>query len=175
MSEADVEQLLQPSEGSTGGPGQIVRHRAKVASVPNNARSVLRLILAERKAAAEQGKGTDVPEHGYFDGFLWSFVAGVPQLNRWEDRKCIPTETEVSIAMSKALKARGFSFVGESPCEADAQHVAVGGRSFAHGRSPHRHIDISQHNLAIPRGGTRVCALLQGPKSATLSCKVAGW
>mmetsp|Transcript_34876 Transcript_34876/g.74406 ORF Transcript_34876/g.74406 Transcript_34876/m.74406 type:complete len:150 (+) Transcript_34876:524-973(+) len=116
MSEADVEQLLQPSEGSTGGPGQIVRHRAKVASVPNNARSVLRLILAERKAAAEQGKGTDVPEHGYFDGFLWSFVAGVPQLNRWEDRKCIPTETEVSIAMSKALKARGFSFVGPKIC-----------------------------------------------------------
>jgi DNA-3-methyladenine glycosylase I len=107
MGDADVDALCARS-GS--GAGCIVRHRGKIASVANNARCVLRLAEeAEQRCEAQ-------PPHGTLDALLWSFVNGAPQLNAWACAKQIPTDTETSHEMSKALKKLGFSFVGPKIC-----------------------------------------------------------
>jgi DNA-3-methyladenine glycosylase I len=85
--EAEVLRLL-------ADPG-IVRHRGKIEGTLRGARSFLRI-------EAAQG----------FSPFLWSFVSGQPQLNRPASLSEVPAQTAQSQAMSKALKAEGFSFVG---------------------------------------------------------------
>lgn len=47
-----------------------------------------------------------------FSEFLWSFTGGRPKQNHWETHGDVPTQTPEAVAMSKALKARGFKFVG---------------------------------------------------------------
>jgi DNA-3-methyladenine glycosylase I len=83
----------------------IVRNRAKVTSTVANAKATLRV---QR-------------EEGSLDAFLWSFVGGAPLVNRWERLDQIPAETPESRAMSKALMARGFGFVGPTVCYAFMQ------------------------------------------------------
>jgi DNA-3-methyladenine glycosylase I len=85
--EAEVLRLLSD-------PG-IVRHRGKIEGTLRGARAFLRI-------EAEQG----------FSPFLWSFVAGRPLVNRPTTLSDVPARTAESQAMSKALKAEGFSFVG---------------------------------------------------------------
>jgi DNA-3-methyladenine glycosylase I len=85
---ADVERLM-------GDPG-IVRARAKIEATVKNARAYL--------AMCDDGED--------FSQFLWSFVDGKPVQNRWTGMSQVPTQTPASVAMSKALKDRGFSFVG---------------------------------------------------------------
>jgi DNA-3-methyladenine glycosylase I len=80
----DVERLM----GNAG----IVRNRAKIEATIGNARA----FLAEDDFAA----------------FAWSFVGGAPKQNRWDDRKRVPAETPESRALSKALLAKGYKFVG---------------------------------------------------------------
>jgi len=82
----------------------IVRNRLKVESVVRNAAAILEL-------------GADGP----LDAFVWSFVEGVPTVNRWKRTGGIPAETPASRAMSKELKRRGFSFVGPTVCYAFMQ------------------------------------------------------
>jgi len=98
MSDGELQFLVD--DRTLAGPDAIVRHRGKIESVRHNARLTLELIAE----AAESPR--DSP-HGAFDGFLWSFVGGRPRLNRRERASDIPAETEVSVAMSKALKQRG--------------------------------------------------------------------
>jgi DNA-3-methyladenine glycosylase I len=64
-------------------------------------------------------------EEGPFGEFLWSFVGGEPQVNRWERMDQVPAQTEESRAMSRALKKRGFSFVGPTICYAFMQAVGM--------------------------------------------------
>ena len=47
-----------------------------------------------------------------FAAYLWDFVEGKPIINRFRSIKEIPAETELSRAVSKDLKARGFKFCG---------------------------------------------------------------
>jgi DNA-3-methyladenine glycosylase I len=47
-----------------------------------------------------------------FSGFLWDFVGGRPIQNRWRGDGDVPAQTDEAIAMAKALKAKGFNFVG---------------------------------------------------------------
>jgi DNA-3-methyladenine glycosylase I len=47
-----------------------------------------------------------------FAAYLWDFVDGKPIVNRFRSIKEIPAETELSRAVSKDLKARGFKFCG---------------------------------------------------------------
>jgi DNA-3-methyladenine glycosylase I len=89
-------------------PG-IVRNRLKVTSAINNARAFL----------AVQA------EFGTFDAYIWQFVDGRPRVNRWKDMKSIPARTAESDAMSKALKKRGFGFVGSTICYAFMQAVGM--------------------------------------------------
>ena len=50
--------------------------------------------------------------------FLWDFVDGAPVQNRWSRLGEVPATTPASEAMSKALKRRGFRFVGPTICYA---------------------------------------------------------
>jgi DNA-3-methyladenine glycosylase I len=92
-----VERLLQD-------PG-IVRNRMKVESTVNNAARVREV---QR-------------EHGALDAYLWSFVGGQAIVGRFKRLGDIPSETAESKAMSKALKAKGFRFVGPTVCYAFMQ------------------------------------------------------
>jgi DNA-3-methyladenine glycosylase I len=49
----------------------------------------------------------------------------VPIVNRWKTPKQIPTRTDVSDAMSKDLKQRGFTFVGTTICYAFMQAAGM--------------------------------------------------
>jgi DNA-3-methyladenine glycosylase I len=87
----------------------IVRNRAKVTAAIDNARGVLAL----------RDGGTSLAEH------LWSFVDGVPLVNRFGSLDAIPAETEVSRAMSRDLRRRGFRFVGPTICYALMQSAGL--------------------------------------------------
>lgn len=101
FSPAKVERLLQDPS--------IVRNRLKVESAVRNAKAVL-----------------DVQrDDGSLDGYLWSFVGGVPKRNRWRGTGDIPAETEESRSMSKDLKRRGFRFVGPTVCYAFMQATGM--------------------------------------------------
>ncbi len=89
-------------------PG-IVRNRLKVESTVSNAQA----FLAVQK------------EFGSFSELLWSFVDGEVKQNRWKSLKDIPAETAESKAMSKALRKRGFRFVGPTICYALMQAVGM--------------------------------------------------
>ncbi len=88
----------------------IVRNRAKIEATIRNAQGWLALMDRE-------------PEG--FSGFLWSFVGGQPKVNRWKSLAEVPAETPQSKAMSKALRAEGFNFVGPTICYAFMQAVGL--------------------------------------------------
>ena len=55
----------------------------------------------------------DMRERGEdFSAFLWDFVGGKPIQYERTGRGDVPAQTDEAIAMAKALKARGFNFVG---------------------------------------------------------------
>jgi DNA-3-methyladenine glycosylase I len=89
-------------------PG-IVRNRLKVRAAVTNARALC--------ALHDRGQT--------LDGLLWGFVDGVPRQNTWRDLSEVPARTVESDAMSKALKALGFSFVGSTICYALMQSVGM--------------------------------------------------
>lgn len=47
-----------------------------------------------------------------FSAWLWSFVDGRPVQNAFATMADVPAQTPASLAMSKALRAKGFNFVG---------------------------------------------------------------
>ena len=98
---ARVEKLL--------GDPRIVRNRAKVTSVVDNAQALLRL---ER-------------ELGDFGEYLWSFVDGRPVVNHWKRVDQLPATSELSVALSKDLKKRGFRFVGPTTMYALMQAMGM--------------------------------------------------
>lgn len=87
----------------------IIRHKLKINSVIKNAKGFLKI----------------QEESGSFDKFIWQFVNGQPIINEFADRDSVPTKTDASDAMSKALKKRGFSFVGSTICYAYMQGVGM--------------------------------------------------
>jgi DNA-3-methyladenine glycosylase I len=89
-------------------PG-IVRNRAKIEASVVNARSYLAL------------RAEGLP----FADFLWSFTGGQTRQNRWRRTSEIPAETAESRAMSKALRERGFAFVGPTICYAFMQATGM--------------------------------------------------
>jgi DNA-3-methyladenine glycosylase I len=64
-------------------------------------------------------------EHGSLDAYLWAFVDGQPIVNRWRSLSELPAETELSKAVSKDLKRRGFRFVGPTGIYAFIQTVGM--------------------------------------------------
>jgi DNA-3-methyladenine glycosylase I len=55
----------------------------------------------------------DMREKGEdFADFCWGFVDGRPVQNAWTLDSGVPAQTALAVEMSKALKAKGFKFVG---------------------------------------------------------------
>lgn len=88
----------------------IVRNRGKIDGTINNAKGWLEIM-------------SDGP--GAFDRYLWGFTDGRTIQNSWRDLSEMPAATEESKAMSKALKGRGFKFVGPTICYAFMQAVGM--------------------------------------------------
>jgi DNA-3-methyladenine glycosylase I len=86
-------------------PG-IVRNRLKINSAIQNAKSALAL----------------KDEWGSLDRYLWQFVGGRPMRRI---RKSVRSHSPESDAMSAALRAAGFSFVGTTICYAFMQAVGM--------------------------------------------------
>ena len=60
-----------------------------------------------------------------FSEFLWSFVDGKPKQNNFDSLSKIPASTPESDALSKALKQKGFNFVGSTICYAHMQATGM--------------------------------------------------
>lgn len=98
--EAEVQRCL-------ADPG-IIRHRGKIEATIGNAR-------AWQVIEQEQG----------FDRYLWDYVGGAPIQNHWDSLNQVPAQTELSQAISKDLKTRGFKFCGPTIVYAFMQAVGM--------------------------------------------------
>ncbi len=116
-SEKRIERLLLD-------PG-IVRNRAKVTGTVASARAFLKL-----------------RDEGGLARHVWSFVGGRPIRNAFESLREVPPETAESRALSKDLRARGFTFVGPTICYAFMQAAGLVDdhlvSCFRHGRGQGR-------------------------------------
>jgi DNA-3-methyladenine glycosylase I len=116
LGDDDFERLM----GDTG----IIRNRQKIRSTIANARLVVEL----------QRSGSSL------DALVWSFVDGRPIDHRLTSMAELPATTAESEAMSKALRKRGFGFVGPTICYAFMQSAGL----------------VNDHLLGCPaRGRTR--------------------
>lgn len=107
FTDKDIDKLV--------GNADIVRHRGKIASAVNNAQRCKELIRDEGSLAQ----------------FVWRFKPALgARPAKWskgiapEDIKQL-SQTEESLALSKALKKRGFSFVGPTTMYAFMQSMGM--------------------------------------------------
>ena len=87
----------------------IIRNRLKIVGTVKNARAFLQIQA----------------EFGSFDAYIWSFVNGKPIDGKRRIMGDIPASSPESDAMSKALKKRGFTFVGTTICYAYMQAAGL--------------------------------------------------
>jgi DNA-3-methyladenine glycosylase I len=90
FSDTKCEKLMQ-NEG-------IIRNRLKIASAVSNAKAFLNV----------------QNEFGSFDRYIWRFVDGKPIVNKTNSISDVVAKTEISDAISKDLRNRGFNFVGST-------------------------------------------------------------
>lgn len=83
----------------------IIRHRGKIEAIIANARAYL----------AMEANGESLSE------LVWSFAESPPRVTHALSLAEIPSQTTDSDALSKALKKRGFKFVGSTTCYAFMQ------------------------------------------------------
>jgi DNA-3-methyladenine glycosylase I len=127
--EDKVAELLQ-NEG-------IVRNRLKVRSVIRNARLVVKM-------------RDDVP----FSDFCWSFVNGQPLVTRYARLKDVPLIAPGAEELSKALKKRGFNFVGPTIVTSFMQACGlVNDHTLACHRHPDRLAEAAKAAAAAGDGG----------------------
>ncbi|HMN85388.1 MAG TPA: DNA-3-methyladenine glycosylase I, partial [Bauldia sp.] len=103
FGEKDVARLL--------GDAGIVRHRGKIESTINNAKRAVELVKTEGSLAA----------------YFWRFEpdpATRPERFDWATLRAMP-KTPESIALSKDLKKRGWSFVGPTTVYAFMQAMGL--------------------------------------------------
>ena len=89
----------------------IVRNRAKILAVINNAQ-----IFLEIQA-----------EFGSFDKYIWQFVGGstIVRTKRFDSYRELPTKTKEAEAMSRDLRQKGFKFIGPTICYAYMQSMGM--------------------------------------------------
>ena len=87
----------------------IIRNRLKIEAAAQNAKAFLDLLEKERS----------------FSRYLWQFTNGRPIVNRRKSLKELPATTKESDAMSRALKEKGFRFVGSTICYAHMQATGM--------------------------------------------------
>lgn len=93
----------------------------KIESLLNNA-GIIRNKLKINAAVKNAQAFLEIPD---FSAYIWSFVGGKPIKNQRKNGKSIPAATDISDAMSKDLKKRGFKFVGSTICYAYMQAVGM--------------------------------------------------
>lgn len=86
----------------------IIRNRLKVEGTVKNAKAFI---------AVQE-------EFGSFDKYIWQFTGGKTIVNKRKGGD-IPPNSKESDAMSKALKKRGFTFVGTTICYAYMQAAGM--------------------------------------------------
>lgn len=101
INKHDIEQLMQ-NKG-------LIRNRLKLNAIIKNAHAYLTM----------QSQGEDFAE------FIWSFVDGKTMVNHYQSLAEVPASTDISDKMSKALKKRGFTFVGSTICYAFMQSMGL--------------------------------------------------
>lgn len=89
-------------------PG-IIRNRLKVNAIIENAK------------AYEKMKQNNES----FTKYIWSFVDNSPIIHYYTDMDEVPAQNEISVAMSKDLKKKGFRFVGPTICYAYMQATGM--------------------------------------------------
>jgi DNA-3-methyladenine glycosylase I len=100
-SEEKVEELIQ----NTG----IIRNRLKILATINNAQKFMEV----------------QKEFGSFSKYIWGFVNHEPIINRPKTLKEVPATTEISDALAKDLKKRGFKFMGSTVVYAHMQATGM--------------------------------------------------
>ena len=100
-SDAKIEELMQNAS--------IVRNRLKILATINNA---LRFMEVQQ-------------EFGSFSKYIWSFVDGKPMVNVFKTIQEVPATTEISDALAKDLKKRGFKFLGSTVVYAHMQATGM--------------------------------------------------
>lgn len=101
FTEEQIEQLMN-NEG-------IIRNRRKIESTIRNAQAFLKVQA----------------EYGSFHQFLWQFFGEKQVNNHWQTDEEVPAQTNDSLKLSKALKKRGFTFVGPIICYSFMQAVGL--------------------------------------------------
>ena len=101
----------------------IIRNRLKIDSTISNAQVVCDM----------HDKGETL------DHLMWQFVDHQPLVNWWQNMGDVPASTPTAEAMSKALKKRGFRFVGPTVIYA---HMQATGMVNDHLVSCHRHTAV---------------------------------
>ena len=92
------------------GDSGIIRNRLKVEAAISNAKCFLKV----------------QEEFGSFDKYLYSFMPGrKPIVNTWSDHRDAPARTDISDAISKDMKKRGFKFFGTTICYAHMQATGM--------------------------------------------------
>jgi DNA-3-methyladenine glycosylase I len=128
-----VARMRAPSIEKVLTDSGIVRNRAKVLSTVSNAKAFLDVAR----------------EHGSFDAWVWTFVDGAPIVNAPKTAADIPVSSDEASALSKALLARGFKFVGPTICYAFMQAT---GMVNDHVRSCFRFAELSDRSHARAAG-----------------------
>lgn len=91
------------------GDSGIIRNRRKIEAAIKNAKCFLQI----------------QKECGTFEHYIWQFVNGKTIQNHWATVEDVPANTPESDAMSKALRKKGFSFVGTTICYSFMQAVGM--------------------------------------------------
>ena len=100
-SEDKVEELMNNAG--------IIRNRLKILATINNARRFQEV----------------QKEFGTFSKYIWNFVEGEPIVNHPETLSDVPPTTEISDALAKDLKQRGFKFLGSTVMYAHMQATGL--------------------------------------------------
>ena len=87
----------------------IIRNKLKVNATISNAKAFMQV----------------QKEFGSFSAYIWGFVDGKPIKNTLKNYKDAPANTELSDAISKDLKKRGFKFVGSTVVYAHMQATGI--------------------------------------------------
>jgi len=87
----------------------IIRNKLKVNATVTNAQAFIKV----------------QEEFGSFSKYIWGFVDGKPIKNKFKNYKDAPANTELSDALSKDLKKRGFKFVGSTVVYAHMQATGM--------------------------------------------------
>ena len=96
-----VEELMQNAG--------IIRNRLKILATINN---------AQRFQEVQK-------EFGSFSNYIWGFVNNKPLVNNFKTIKEVPATTEISDALAKDLKKRGFKFLGSTVVYAHMQATGM--------------------------------------------------